>query len=297
MSLFNKTTEIDGVVKYGLVSSFVFVLIVNYLASSTQLLGGQTIGQISDKYSNIFTPPSVAFSIWGLIYILLAGFIFYSYGFFRGERTRISEDRLETIGKVLIVNMAFNCAWVFAWQFNYIFLSILFMAGVLVTLVFICNLLRHYHFRIIDYVFVKLPFSVYFGWITIATIVNLVTWLVSINWNGWGITPSVWTVNILIIGAAIGLFVALRNDDPAYLSVFVWAYACILLKHSSKDGYNGVYPSVIVTLSIVMSVFISIVIQLIPGVVVLMENKKTRHKKHKNAKRMKKAFKKARKSK
>jgi hypothetical protein len=52
---------------------FAAALYVNYLSVVTQL-GGKSIRELSDKYSNLFTPSNQTFAIWSLIYALV--FIF-----------------------------------------------------------------------------------------------------------------------------------------------------------------------------------------------------------------------------
>jgi hypothetical protein len=105
--------------------------------------------------------------------------------------------------------------------------------------------------------FVRLPFSVYFGWITVATIANVTALLVDVGWNRFGISEATWTVVILIVGAVIGISTIRRNRDVAYGLVFLWAYLGIWLKHTSYDGFRSQYPIVIIT---VISCFVLIVL-------------------------------------
>ncbi len=99
-------------------------------------------------------------------------------------------------------------------------------------------------------IFVRIPFSVYFGWITIATIANVTTFLVSINWNGFGISENIWTVVVLLIGFLITSLVTFKNKDIFYGATVIWAYTGILMKHISENGFDGVYASVISATSI-----------------------------------------------
>lgn len=94
--------------------------------------------------------------------------------------------------------------------------------------------------------FIRLPFSVYFGWITVATIANAAALLVSLGWNGFGIPESIWTIVILGIGALIGTATLLRFKNIAYGLVLAWAYAGILIKHISASGFSSQYPGIIV---------------------------------------------------
>ncbi len=96
-----------------------------------------------------------------------------------------------------------------------------------------------------DRFFIKLPFSIYFGWLTIATIANVTTLLVKIGWNGFGISEVIWTITILIVGLLISVLTIIKNKDFFYGLVIIWAYIGIYIKHTSATGFNGEYGSII----------------------------------------------------
>ena len=80
---------------------------------------------------------------------------------------------------------------------------------------------------------VRIPFSLYLGWITVATIANVTEVLYYLNWSGWGISPEIWAVIMLVAGAIIASLVSLSRGDIAYVLVIVWAFAGIAVKQSS----------------------------------------------------------------
>jgi hypothetical protein len=80
---------------------------------------------------------------------------------------------------------------------------------------------------------VNAPISIYFAWITVATIVNVASVLDWTNWNGWGIAPSIWTMIIMVIGAIIAILVGLNRKDRAFIGVFIWAFLAIAVKQVS----------------------------------------------------------------
>lgn len=106
----------------------------------------------------------------------------------------------------------------------------------------------------------KLPFSVYFGWITVATIANITVFLVYLGWNGFGISDGFWTVVVLLIGALIGSWRMWLDRFIPYGLVLIWAYGAILFKHLSESGFNGKYPSVIWTAALCLLVFLGTII-------------------------------------
>jgi hypothetical protein len=99
-------------------------------------------------------------------------------------------------------------------------------------------------------IFIRLPFSVYFGWITVAAIANATVLLVSRGWNGFGIPEPVWAIAMIIVGMLIGAVTTIRNRDVAYGLVLVWAYSGILIKHTSAAGFAGQYPAIIITVAV-----------------------------------------------
>ena len=102
-----------------------------------------------------------------------------------------------------------------------------------------------------------LPFSVYLGWITVATIANLTAWLVDINWNGWGFSDVFWTVLVIIVGLIITLYTLLKRKDIAFSLVIAWAYLGIIIKRYFQDPEPIMIIVYVAAVSIVL-IFISI---------------------------------------
>ncbi len=223
----------------------------NYLAVAIPL-GGRSTGEISDNYPNLFTPAGYAFSIWGLIYALLGIYVIY-------QLLREKDEVVARVNPIFVVNALLNASWIFAWHYDLIWLSIIIMAGLLITLIRITDILRGYVLSQKDYWLVRLPFSVYFGWITVATIANITVFLVYLNWNGFGLADSFWTVVVLLTGAAIGSWRALHDRSIPYALVLIWAYGAILFKHLSGSAFRGQYPAVIAATTISMLIFIGCV--------------------------------------
>jgi hypothetical protein len=81
--------------------------------------------------------------------------------------------------------------------------------------------------------FIHLPISIYLGWISVATIVNVATGLYSIKWDGWGIAPSVWTVVMMTIASVIAAVMSIQRRDTAYVLVIVWALVAIAIRQAN----------------------------------------------------------------
>lgn len=227
------------------------MIVVNVLANSLPINGVDT-GVISDSYPNLFAPAGITFAIWGLIYLLLALFTFYQLGIIN-KNDEISTELLNKVGILFSISSIANTIWIFTWHYQVIWLSIVFMLVILISLIKIVNAIKEEKLSSKEKFFVKLPFSIYFGWITVATIANTTTLLVSLNFKGFGISETIWTVLIIIIGAIIGIITLLRNRDYFYGLVIIWAYFGIIIKHTTV--FNSMYPAVVIT-AIISIVFL-----------------------------------------
>ena len=233
--------------------AFLCMVVVNVLANSIPINGKNT-GQVSDSYGNLFAPAGITFSIWGVIYVFLALYVLYQFGFLRLNQ-KVSLDLVfNTIGPAFILSSLANSAWIFAWHYDRIALSMGLMIVLLLCLLTIVNMLKRTKLNTRGKVFVKIPFSIYFGWITIATIANATTLLVSLGFDGFGIDEYYWTILILVVGLVIGGATTYLNRDIAYGAVIIWAYAGIWIKHASRDGFDGTYPLIIYTAAFSLAV-------------------------------------------
>ncbi|MNO29891.1 hypothetical protein D3C76_198180 [compost metagenome] len=218
---------------------FLGVLVVNTL-SVTLPLGGNSTGEISDRYHTYLTPAGYAFSIWSLIYLLLAGFVVYQFRQDTGSR-----DSILSIGIWFVLSCIFNMGWLFLWHYLYIELSLAAMVLMLVTLVVIYRKTSSPADPTSgEKWLVKLPFSIYLGWISVATIVNISVVLEKNHWDGFGLSDPAWAVIILSIGTLLAVVVSFPFRDSIYPLVFMWAYIAIALEHNDT---NSVFITGLVT--------------------------------------------------
>jgi len=218
------------------------MLLVNYLANALPI-NNVTTGGVSDLYPTLFTPAGFTFSIWGLIYFMLSGFAFYQLSPLTAFRQKGAADALRLY---FILTCAANIAWIFAWHHYRICASLVVMGVLLILLIRIASMLDGKEFMGAEFIFLRVPFSVYFGWITVASIANLAVYLESIEWWGLEAPGELWTAMAALGGSAAAAGRILRRRDRAYGLVFIWAYAGILAKHLSHEGFGGVYRLVIV---------------------------------------------------
>lgn len=238
--------------KIAVVLSFILMIALNALANILPLNGLNT-GQVSDLFPNLFTPAGYTFAIWSLIYLLLFLHVLYVCGVFPAKRSSLNEDCALRIERYFIVSSLANAAWIISWHYLIIPLSMILIVVMLVCLAKISGLLRREKLTPQEKILVKLPFSVYFGWITVATIANACVLLVSF---GFAQVPyaDIWTIAVLIVGVGIASATALKNLDPAYALVVIWAYAGILTQQLSPLGQAGQYAGIIATLIVCIAI-------------------------------------------
>lgn len=252
-------------IKVMVLIAFLLMIAVNAMANLLPLNGLST-GQVSDLYPNLFTPSPFTFAVWILIYFLLACYVFYQMGLFQPGGKISDTDLLKRIAFYFIISSLVNAAWIFSWHYQKIGLSLFLMIIILFSLIFINVRTSRAELTGREKFFLRLPFSIYFGWITVATIANVIVLLVSIDWNRWRLPDEVWMLIVLVVGMLIGVTIILARKDIAYGLVLMWAYFGILVRHVSAGGFDGAYPKVIVMLIVCIAVFaVSEVFLLISG--------------------------------
>ncbi|MDQ1279723.1 MAG: Tryptophan-rich sensory protein [Thermoproteota archaeon] len=219
--------------KWSNIIAFAFTVIVNSLAGSTTLIGGVNTAQISDSNPTLITPAGYVFSIWGLIYILLGVFVI-----FQALPSQKENEYTKKIGWLFVLSSIINITWLFLWQYRLLSLSVVLMFMLLATLIMIYLRLGigKSPVTLRERLATHVPFSVYLGWITIASIANVSAALVSVNWNGFGIGPSIWASLIIIVALLIALLVVATRKDIAYGLVIVWALIGIAVKQSGNQN-------------------------------------------------------------
>jgi benzodiazapine receptor len=204
-------------------------LTVNILASALPLNGLNT-GEISDRFHVYFVPAGYVFSIWGLIYIGWIAFIVFQFL----PRQRES-SRLRKLGFLFALSCLLNSGWLFCWHYGQFGLSVLVMLALLATLIACYLRLDIGRIRVsaAEGWSVDALFSVYLGWITVATVANVSDYLYFLGWDGFGVQPQVWAVLLLAVASLLGLGMALTRRDSGFLFVLVWAFVGIAVKQSA----------------------------------------------------------------
>jgi hypothetical protein len=203
---------------------------VNGLANGLPL-NGQGTGEISDRFDIYFVPAGYVFSIWGLIYLGLLVFSIY-----QALPMQRDNELLKRIAPAYWIGSLANAAWIFLWHYEFFYLTLIAMLTILASLIYI-------HAKLFESKddlgrnlkwFVKYPFSIYLGWISVATIANVSQVLFYSGWDGWGISSESWAVLMISVATTLGLLMQWRENDTPYVLVLVWAFVGIALKQSSN---------------------------------------------------------------
>jgi tryptophan-rich sensory protein len=218
----------DTVRQILVVVAVVLTLVVNGLAGTT-VLNGQTTGEVSDKYPGYFTPPGYVFAIWGVIYL---GLILYAI--YQALPAQRENGRLRAIGYLFVLSCLVNVAWLLFWQYEIMPVTMVLMLALLGLLIAIYLRLGtgRSPAGLAEKLLVRLPFSIYLGWISVATIANVTVLLVSLGVKNTGTAAEVWTLVVLAAGLLLGAATSLLRADVAYSLVLIWAFVGIALKPS-----------------------------------------------------------------
>jgi hypothetical protein len=206
--------------------AFLAVMVSN-IAANALPINGITTKEISDQFNVYVIPAGYVFAIWGLIYVLLGAFTTWQ----ALPRNRES-GVLRSLGYLPALSGVFNTTWILLWQYEVFALTVPVMLGLLVTLIAIhLRLWAHREeLRGTPYWTVRAPWSVYLGWITVATIANIAQTLAWAGFNGFGVAPAILAAIVLFTGTAIASTFVTRFRDVAYGLVIVWAYIGVAIQ-------------------------------------------------------------------
>ena len=204
-------------------------LVVNGLANALPLNGLNT-GEISDRFQVYFVPAGYVFSIWGLIYLGLIAF-----AIFQALPAQRKNPRLRAAGWWISLGGLANSAWIFLWhyeQFPLTLIAMIVLLGALIVSYLNLGFGRSAVSAAETWA-VRLPFSIYLGWITVATVANVTSLLDYLRWDGFGIAPEIWMGIVLAAVLAIAALMNFTRRDIAYTAVILWALAGISVKHAA----------------------------------------------------------------
>ena len=232
--------------------SVILVIAVNYISQIMEF-NGTTIGEISSRYVNLFTPASYAFAIWGIIFLALL-----AYGIFQIRRAFFSKkesEYIEQTGYWLLLANILNCCWVFTFVYDYTGLSVFIMFGILISLIkIILNTnMERWDAPFSTIAFIWWPIGLYSGWISVATIANISAYLSKLDWNGGILSEQTWTIGMIIVAIILNLLIIWKRNMREFALVGIWALLAIYIRHEgsyNSIGYTALIGSIILLIAI-----------------------------------------------
>ncbi len=230
--------------------AFAIVILLNFLSNALPI-NGQTMPQISAKYPSLFTPAGFTFAIWGVIYLGLLAFVIW-----QALPAQRSNDKVARLSTWFQINCVMNAGWIVLWHYDLLALSLLFMFVILATLILIYRTLiaNIDTAPFTEHLVLYLPFSLYTGWITLATIANASVLQTSNNWDYVWLTAVQWTLLKLAVAGAIGARMVVKYRDPVFGAVLIWGAYGISVMQSATPSV----AAAALTLSLLMALLVAI---------------------------------------
>ena len=222
----NQASASDIIRQVMVIVALGLTIFVNYLSNALPL-NGRTAGEISDSFPVRFTPAGYVFSIWGVIYFGLI-----AYAIYQALPSQRTNPRLRAIFWPFMFSCVANSSWLLAWHYGFYPLSLLIMLVLLGSLIALYARLYPMFNRVTtaERWTTHIPFRIYLGWVTVATVANATIVLYALGWQGEPLGAATWAAIMIGIATVMGLFFALRLRDAAYALVLVWAFVGIYVR-------------------------------------------------------------------
>jgi len=218
------------ILQIGNILAVIATIVINLLANAIPF-GGNTTGDLADNYPNLFVPDGYIFSIWFIIYVLIVIFgIYQAKDLFKSEKEDL--PFIEKISFFFIVGSLGNILWIFFWHYEVLIGSV-----IAILVLFFSLLIIYWNLEVgisnaprNEKLYVHLPISVYFGWLTVATVAQITALLVDLGVPSFGTLAEILTVLVIIVVVVITLLTLFMRKDIAYSLVAVWASFGIFTK-------------------------------------------------------------------
>ena len=231
-----------------------FTIGINYY-SQMYGINGNRVGEMSERYQNLFTPAGYAFAIWGIIFLALI--LFAGYQIYRTIIHKRTFDFISQSGLWFALGTVATGLWVIVWLYNYTFISVLVMLLILFSLikVVVNTNMEIWRAPVKTIVFGWWPISIFTGWITVATIANISAYLSKLGWGGGPLSATNWTIVMIVIATLLNILLIFRRGMREFALVGVWALFAIYVRH--QNSYETIATTALVgAVVIFVSVFL-----------------------------------------
>ena len=233
---------------------FAAMVTVNYLANSLPL-NGKTPGQLSDQYVTLFVPAGLTFSIWGVIYLALTAWVLLPVaGLLNPKLRATTPPSVENTGWLFFLTCILNIAWLFAWHWQHLWLSVAAMVSLLTTLLVLNENIRNGRAKVnaFEKQVAHTAFGLYQGWITVALIANVTALFVASGWQGFGIPEPTWAILMIATGAGLAVFMVLSRNMMFHGLAVAWALLGIYIKRTDVGDAEPVAYAALTGMALVL---------------------------------------------
>ncbi|MBD1824779.1 tryptophan-rich sensory protein [Cyanobacteria bacterium FACHB-DQ100] len=227
-----RNSSVIVALQFGTIAAILAAIVINALSNFFPLRG-LSIGAVANTILGgvRITPANYAFAIWGVIYLGLIGF-----GIYQALPSQRFNSHLLKLRAPIIWASLFQIVWVYAFQLQQFWLSVALMFGILINLIAAYLWSRFPNSRVPreEKWLAQVPISIYLGWISVASIVNVASALYASGWTGAGIDGTISTVIMILIAAAITAAIVIRYRDVAFTGVIIWALLAIAVRQFAQ---------------------------------------------------------------
>jgi hypothetical protein len=214
--------------------------------SNTGVIGGKSVGEVSDELNNLFTPAGYAFAIWGIIFIGLLVNGVYQVKVAYGKDLE-KQKNVITDAWLIVANIA-NGAWIWFWLNDYTGTSVIIMIIILIALIKVALNLRLelYSPSRAVVIFGWWPITIYLGWISVALIANIAAYLSKIGWAD-KVNEVNYTIIMIIVATLVNIFVLYARNMREFCLVGIWALVAI----SARSTHDSIYITAVICACII----------------------------------------------
>lgn len=196
-------------------------IFVNYYAN-THPFNGQTMGQVSAKFSTLLTPAGYAFSIWGLIFLSLV--VYAGWQLLPAQRRLSLPD---AVARPLTLACVATGAWVVLFAYELIVPSVGVMLLILFCLIMTYGRAKRRIFADEAPMLAGVPFSLFLGWISVASVLNVIIGLRHLGWQtAEGVSVAL-ALGLVVVLVGLGLIISRVFRDMVFPLVLAWALVAI----------------------------------------------------------------------
>ncbi len=236
-------------------AAFLVMIYINYLSVTGQINGMYT-GQVSALYPTYFTPAGYTFSIWGIIYLFNIAFIIYAL---IGTFFHPNDYPPLRILQMYFVTCLLNSGWIIAWHYQAILVCMVLMIFLLIVLYTIYQEVTAEYERFVpQYIVAVIPFSLYLGWIVVATLANFAVLINDLKWVGMDFPAAYLATGLIVLATVLNIYILIKKKDLFFALVFLWS-AMGIISARRAEGTAEAHIVAIAALSGMVLVFLCMI--------------------------------------